>query len=299
MRPVLRPGPIELGDTAMPVAPFVPAATFGDAPARIGRVVVLVFGLIALGAWAGFWGQEWSVPVSGSWEPPSAKHWLGTTVLGQDILARALVATRTAFEVGLIVAVAATLFGTLLGAVSGFLAGTIIDSGVLWLKGVLEAIPFYLFVAALAFALKGNPWAMHLAMVASFWTPTARLVRSEVMRIRNLPFVEAARAIGVSPLGVLLKHVLPELLPIVLVQATLTFVAAIKAEVILSFLGLGVQDSMSWGRMIAESTTEILAGQYWNFIAGSGFLFVLVLGFNLFADGLQDALNPKRGPNAR
>ncbi|PKL95901.1 MAG: ABC transporter permease [Gammaproteobacteria bacterium HGW-Gammaproteobacteria-8] len=266
-----------------------------DRWAMLGLAIVALFFVIALGVWAGWWGGNWMANVGERWEGPSSRHWLGTTILGQDILDRALYSTRTAFEIGLIVALASTVLGALFGALSGYFAGSLIDSTILWLKGVLDAIPFYLFVAALAFALKGNPWAMHIAMVATFWTTTARLVRGEVIKLKELEFVEAARAIGLHPLMIIYRHILPNTFHILLVQATIVFVAAIKSEVILSFLGLGVQDGVSWGLMIAESTTEVTAGHYMNFIAASSFLFVLVMGFNLFADGLQDALDPKRG----
>jgi len=265
-----------------------------DRWAMLGLAIVLLFFGIALGVWAGLWGGDWMASVGERWEGPSTRHWLGTTILGQDILDRALFSTRTAFEIGLIVALASSVLGALFGALSGYFAGTLIDSAVLWLTGVLDAIPFYLFVAALAFALKGNPWAMHIAMVATFWTTTARLVRGEVIKLKELEFVEAARAIGLHPLTIIHRHILPNTFHILLVQATIVFVAAIKSEVILSFLGLGVQDGVSWGLMIAESTTEVTAGHYMNFVAASSFLFVLVMGFNLFADGLQDALDPKR-----
>ena len=132
------------------------------------------------------------------------------------------------------------------------------------------------------------------AMIATFWTTTARLVRGEVMKLKNLEFVEAARAMGLHPLVIIFRHIVPNTFHILLVQATIVFVAAIKSEVILSFLGLGVTDSVSWGLMIAESTTEVIAGHYMNFIAASSFLFALVMGFNLFSDGLQDALDPRR-----
>jgi len=266
-----------------------------DRWAMLGLAVVAVFAAIAGGVWLGLWGQDWMATGAGQWQGPSPAHWLGTTILGQDILQRALYSTRTAFEIGLIVALASTALGGLLGALSGYFVAGPIDGLILWLKGVLDAIPFYLFVAALAFALDGNPWAMHIAMVATFWTTTARLVRGEVIKLRELEFVEAARAIGLGAGRIIFRHIVPNTLPILLVQATITFVAAIKSEVILSFLGLGVQNSVSWGLMIAESTTEVLAGHYMNFIAASSFLFMLVMGFNLFADGLQDALDPKTG----
>ncbi|MGB0513201.1 MAG: ABC transporter permease [Wenzhouxiangellaceae bacterium] len=265
-----------------------------DRWAMAGLAIVLLFFVIALGVWLGWWGGSWMETGGGQWRGPSPEYWLGTTILGQDIFARAVFSTRTAFEIGLIVAVASTVLGGLFGALSGYFAGTLIDGAILWLKGVLDAIPFYLFVAALAFALRDNPWAMHVAMVATFWTTTARLVRGEVIKLKSLEFVEAARSIGLRPLTIIFRHIVPNTYPILLVQATITFVAAIKSEVILSFLGLGVQDTVSWGLMIAESTTEVIAGHYMNFIAASSFLFLLVMGFNLFADGLQDALDPRR-----
>lgn len=265
-----------------------------DRAAIAGLAIVTGFFFIALGAWLGWWGDNWAATGGGQWQPPSAEHWFGTTILGQDIFARALFSTRTAFEIGMIVALASTVLGALFGALSGYFAHTIVDGVILWLKGVLDSIPFYLFVAAIAFALEGNPWAMHMAMVATFWTTTARLVRGEVIKLRNLEFIEAARAIGLHPLAIICRHIVPNTFHILLVQATIVFVAAIKSEVILSFLGLGVQDGVSWGLMIAESTTEVTAGRYMNFIVASSFLFTLVMGFNLFADGLQDALDPKR-----
>lgn len=264
-----------------------------DRAGLAGLALVTVYFVIALGVWIGLWGGGWSETAGGMWEAPSREHWLGTNLLGQDIFQRALYSTRTAFEIGVVVAVLSTLIGGLLGAVAGYFSNSLADELILWIKGILDAIPFYLFVIAVAFALRGNPWAMHIAMVATFWTTTGRLVRGEVIKLKNLEFVEAARAIGLSHSRILFRHVLPNTTHILLVQATLAFVAAIKAEVILSFLGLGIQDGVSWGLMIAESTHEVLAGQFMNFIVASGFLFVLVMAFNLFSDALQDSLDPR------
>jgi ABC-type dipeptide/oligopeptide/nickel transport system permease subunit len=168
-----------------------------------------------------------------------------------------------------------------------------VDGSVLWLAGVLDSIPFYLFVAAVAFALQGKPWAMHVAMVATFWTGTGRLVRAEVMKIKSREFILSARAIGLPDRVILTRHVLPNTGHILLIQASIVFVAAIKTEVILSFLGLGVQDGVSWGLMLAESTQEVLAGHFNNFIAASAMLFVLLMGFNQLSDALQDAFDPR------
>ena len=126
---------------------------------------------------------------------------------------------------------------------------------------------------------------------------TGRLVRGEVIKLKHFEFVEAARAVGVPQLLIVFRHILPNTLHILLVQATIVFVAAIKSEVILSFLGLGVQDGVSWGLMISESTIEVLAGFFNNFLAASALLFGLVMAFNLFSDALQDALDPRTVAN--
>ncbi|MEM1080603.1 MAG: ABC transporter permease [Pseudomonadota bacterium] len=265
-----------------------------DRTGLIGLSIVLIFALVAVGVWLGWWGTEWSQTTGGRWEGPSFSHWLGTNLLGQDIFQRAIYSTRVAFDIGLLVALLSTLLGGVLGALSGYFANRWIDGLLLWLMGTLDSIPFYLFVAAVAVALAGNPWAMHLAMVATFWTTTARLVRGEVIKLNALEFVEAAHAIGLSPLQIIFRHLLPNTLHILLVQGTIVFVSAIKAEVILSFLGLGIQDGVSWGLMIAESTQEVLAGEYMNFIAASLFMFVLVMAFNVFSDALQDAVDPRQ-----
>lgn len=258
-----------------------------------GLVIVALFALIALGAWAGLIGQDWSRVTGGRWDPPGAGHLLGTNMLGQDVFERAIFSTRTAFEVGLLVSILSTLLGAVLGAIAGWYNQSLLDEAILWLKGVLDSIPFYLFVAAVAFAMQGSAWAMHIAMIATFWTGTGRLVRGEVMRLKNREFVDAARSIGLPIHKIVMRHLLPNMLPLLLVQVSLVFVAAIKTEVILSFLGLGIKDGVSWGLMLAESTQEVLAGQFANFLAASGMLFLLLIGFNLMVDAWQDSTDEK------
>jgi peptide/nickel transport system permease protein len=259
-----------------------------------GLLVVIIFAVIATCVWSGLLGQAWSEVSGNSWESVSATHWFGTNLLGQDILQRTLFGTATAFEVGLIVTLCSTILGAVMGALSGWYNHSWLDEIILWLKGVLDSIPFYLFAAAIAFALQGNPWAMHLAMIVTFWTTTARIIRGEVMRLKQREFVEAARAIGLPGLKTVFRHVLPNTFHILLVQASIVFVAAINTEVILSFLGLGIQDGVSWGLMLAESSQEVLAGHFGNFFAAGTSLFILLMGFNLLADALQDALDTRR-----
>lgn len=256
-----------------------------------GLFIVVFFTVVALCVWSGLLGQGWSEVSGGRWEGISATHWFGTNLLGQDILQRTLFGAATAFEVGLIVTGFSIVLGTVFGALAGWYSPAVLDEVIVWLKGVLDSIPFYLFAAAIAFALQGNRWAMHLAMILTFWTTTARIVRGEVMRIKQREFVDAARAIGLPGITIIFRHVLPNTTHILLVQATIVFVAAIKTEVILSFLGLGIQDGVSWGLMLAESSQEVLAGHFGNFVAASVALFLMLMGFNLLADALQDALD--------
>ena len=264
---------------------------------RVGMaalVVVLAFAVMALGAALGLWATDWSELTGGYYDSMSRDHWFGTNVNGQDIFSRVVYSTRVAFEVGLVVAVASTVLGAVLGGLAGFFPGSLLDEVVLWLKGVLDSIPFYLFVAAVAYAMQESAYGMHVAMIATFWTTTGRLVRGEVIKLRNFEFVDAARALGVGEVRILFRHVLPNTLPVLLVQATIVFVSAIKSEVILSFLGLGIQGGVSWGKMISAAAQEVLAGHFNNFIWASTFMFVLVMAFNLFSDALQDALDPRK-----
>ncbi len=256
--------------------------------------VVFIYFIIACGVWGGFLGTEWDEIAGDMWEPMSEAHPLGTNINGQDILERALFGTRIAFEVGLTVAIISTLIGAVLGGLAGYFSGTYIDRIIMWIYGTLDSIPFYLFVAAIAFALKENPYAMHIAMISVFWTSTCTFIRGEFIKIKNLEYVESAKAIGVPTYRIIFKHIMPNTYHIMLVQMTIVFVTAIKNEVILSFLGLGIKDGVSWGLMFSAASQEVGGGILNNFLTASAFLFGLVLAFNIFSDALQDALDPKK-----
>ncbi|MDJ1139713.1 ABC transporter permease [Marinicella sp. X102] len=263
----------------------------------LGLLIVVLYLLVVIGVWFGLWGTEWSAISDDFNQGPSLQHWFGTNAIGQDIAERGIYATQVAFEVGVVVTVFAIFLGLLIGALAGFFNDTWIDGVLLWLMGVIDAIPFYLLVAAVAFAMQGHAWAMHLAMIAVFWTTTARLIRAEVIKLKQLAFVEAATAIGFNPVHLLFRHIIPNTNHLIIIQATIVFISAIKTEVILSFLGLGIKEGISWGLMIAEATNDIQAGYFNNFLAASLLLFILVIGFNLFSDAIQDALDPKLQKN--
>ncbi len=258
-------------------------------------IVIIIYFFIAIGVKTGLLGTGWDEVVADGYEGISTNHFFGTNLNGQDVFKRAISGTGTAFEIGIIVTFFALLIGTFLGLFAGYFVGTIIDEIIVFIYTVLDSIPFYLFVIAVAFALKNVPFSMHIAMIASFWTSTARLVRGETIKLKNMPYVESARAIGANYFRIMFKHILPNTMNIIPVQASIIFVMAIKNEVILSFLGLGVREGISWGLMIAESSGEVGVGIFNNFLSASIMLSILVLAFSLFADSIQEFFEPKSG----
>ncbi|MFC3025056.1 ABC transporter permease [Vibrio zhugei] len=265
-----------------------------DKIGMLSLAVVGIFFMIALLVWAGVIGQHWDQLLASGQMGPNETYWFGTTINGQDILQRTLFSTKTAFQVGLVVAFFSILFGGVFGALIGYYSNSWFDELILWVMNSIDCIPYFLLVAAISVALYDNPYAMHIAMIIAFWTSTARVIRGEVIKLKSMEFTEAAYSLGVPTYRIIFKHLLPNTLHILLVDMTLLFITAIKSEVVLSFLGIGVKNSISWGVMIAEASTEVSAGHFCNFFAASVPLFVLVLAFNMFSDSLQDALDPRK-----
>jgi peptide/nickel transport system permease protein len=230
-------------------------------------------------------------PSAESWQ-----RWLGTDRQGRSILVRAVASIDVAMSVGLVAGVVAVLIGTMLGCVAGQARGRT-DAAIVWLYSTIESIPYLLLLLVLSYSAAHvfgrGIITVHVAFAATFWTGPCRVIRGEVMRLREAEFVVAARAIGASPLRILLRHVVPNVAHLSFIYFSLVFIGAIKSEVILSFLGLGVQDQASWGIMIDQARAELATDFYWQIGAATAFMFVLVLAFNIFTDALQDALDPK------
>jgi peptide/nickel transport system permease protein len=225
-------------------------------------------------------------------EGPSARHWFGLDELGRDILARVLVGARISLLVGLIVVGVSSTIGTLLGSIAGYFGG-IIDEILSRLMDILLAFPGLLLAIAMVAVLGPSLTNVILALSLIGWVGYARLVRGQVLRARELEFVQAARALGASIPRILGQHVIPTALPAVTVQATLGMGGAILAEAALSFLGLGVQPpTPSWGTMLSYGRTHMLEAPHLTIFPGMA-IAVLVLGFNFLGDGLRDALDPQ------
>lgn len=268
--------------------------------ARIGRDraalvclgVIAIYAAVALLVATGVVAADVDARVGDKFLGPGPEHWLGTDRQGRDILARTLYGTKIAFFIGLVTALVAVVIGTILGAIAGYFGGWI-DAVVVWLYSTVQSVPSLLLLIALAYAAGRGLGGVYVAFCATFWVAPCRVIRGEALKVREAEYVEAARALGYGPWRILVRHVVPNTLHLVLVSFALAFVGAIKSEVILSFLGLGVQNEPSWGTMIDQARVELVNGFFWQIGAASIAMFVLVLAFNVFADVLQDALDPR------
>jgi peptide/nickel transport system permease protein len=213
--------------------------------------------------------------------------------LGRDVLAKAVKGTEISVFVGVAAALVATLIGTLLGAASGFFGGKVGDA-LEWLYNVFEAIPSILLIFAFAAVLGRGIDTVVIILGLTGWTGLYRQVRAEFMKHRSREYVRAAEAIGASNTRRMFRHILPNISHVILVRMGLLVVGFIKAEVILSYLGLGVSiDQVSWGTMLSEAQSELILGHWWQLVAATGFMAVFVTAFSLMADALRDALDPK------
>ena len=218
---------------------------------------------------------------------------LGGDRLGRDVLAKAIKGAEISIFVGVFAAALATLIGTVLGALSGYAGGRIGDF-LEWLYNVFTAIPGILLIFAFAAVLGRGIETVILILGLTGWTGIYRLVRAEYIKHRSREYVLAAEAIGASHLTRMFVHILPNVSHVILVQLSLHAVFFIKAEVILSFLGLGVPlDQVSWGTMLAEAQSELVVGYWWQLAAATAFMAVFVTAFSLLTDALRDALDPK------
>jgi peptide/nickel transport system permease protein len=247
-------------------------------------------------------------------QPPNRVHWLGTDYRGRDVLCRALFATRTAVRVGTIATLISALIGVGLGAAAGYFGGWI-DDIVNWIYSTFASIPTLLFIlafallvnrgflfpplahgfATLARMLNTEPGmlAVYLGIGLTGWVSLCRVVRAESMKLRDTAYIQAARALGIRPVKIILFHLIPNLFHLVIIYSTMRFAYAIMTEVIVSYLGLGVQFEPSWGTMIADGQERLWQGIWWEVAAATLFMFLLVLALHTLGDSLRDKLDPR------
>lgn len=226
---------------------------------------------------------------------------LGVDRQGRSILLRCLYSTKIALQVGMVTALVSVVIGGLLGAAAGYFGGTI-DHVITWLYTTLSSIPNTVLLVLLAYVFTSGPLAtlegglapIYAALCATFWVGPCRVIRGETLKLKELEYVQAATTIGLGRLAIMFRHVLPNTSHLLLINFSLLFILAIKSEVILTFLNLGVKEGASWGIMISHSVSEVVNGFFWQIGSATAFMFVLVLSFNILSDALQDAFDPKQ-----
>lgn len=251
--------------------------------------------------------------------PPSLQDFparlLGTDILNRSVFYRTLLGCRTALLIAALTGTVALTIGVTLGVLAGFFGG-VVDDVVNWLIATLSSVPWILLVLALGFVLRGTDVNLLglfgrepdgtpsyvpipelaiviLAMGLTDWVGVCRLIRAEVLKQRSLDYVAAARALGLSRRRILFRHVLPNTLHLVIITFTLGAVGYVQAEVALTFLGIGISDAPSWGRMIDDAKLELLRGVWWQFAAATFAIGLLCLSLSLLGDTLRDVLDPR------
>lgn len=269
-----------------------------DAWLRLRKNRLAVFGMFALvvialacllGPWLSPYGYEEQLLELGA-SPPGPQHWLGTDTLGRDLLVRLLYGGRVSLGVGLCATFVALTIGVVYGAVAGFFGGKR-DAFMMRAVDIMYSLPFPIFVILLMVFFGRNIILLFVAIGAVEWLTMARIVRGQVMSVKKMEFIEAARSIGFGRRRIIFRHILPNILGPIIVYTTLTIPAVMLLEAFLSFLGLGVQPPMSsWGLLIKDGAEKMEEFPWLLIFPGSVFSLTL-FSLNFLGDGLRDALD--------
>lgn len=257
-----------------------------------GLIVMAVFVLVALAAPVVAPYEPNKQALSQRLKPPTAQHLFGTDSLGRDVLSRVIWGARISLTIGLIVVISATLFGTLIGLVAGYFGGWL-DDALMRITDIFFAFPSLILAMAIAAALSPSLNTAMIAIAVVTWPVYARLVRGQVLSLRKREFVEAAESVGASGARIIRKHLLPNSLSPLLVQASFDLGGAILIAAGLSFIGFGAQPPLAeWGVMISDGRKYVTTHPWLPLFPGLAILFT-VAAFNLIGDGLRDALDPR------
>lgn len=224
---------------------------------------------------------------------PSAEHWFGTDDLGRDVFTRTWYGARISLFVGIMAALIDFMIGVIYGGIAGYKGGRT-DAVMMRIVEVLYGLPYLLVVILLMVVMGPGLMTIILALTFTGWVGMARIVRGQVLQIKNYEFVLASKIFGTSTSRIIRKDLIPNTMGLIIVQMTLTVPSAIFAEAFLSFLGLGIQSPLaSWGSMANDALPVILSGHWWRLFFPAFFISLTMFSFNVLGDGLQDALDPK------
>lgn len=229
----------------------------------------------------------------------SAEHWFGTDELGRDMFARTWYGARISLTIGIVAALIDLIIGVTVGGIAGYMAGRgkrgdRIDTIIMRIIEILYGLPYLLVVILLMVVMEPGMLTIIIALSATGWVGMARLVRGQILQLKNQEFILAAQVLGAKFSRILLKHLIPNTFGVIIVNLTFTIPSAIFAESFLSFLGLGVQAPVaSWGTMTNDGLGVILTGDWWRLFFPALMISLTMFAFNVFGDGLQDALDPR------
>lgn len=263
-----------------------------DKWALASLIIVIIYSVVAILSACGFIAAGWSQEVGPSNMAPSAEHIFGTDIFGRSVFQKVVRGTQVAMSVGLATSLIAIPIGVVLGAVAGYFGGWV-DDFITWLYTTFSSIPNIMLLISITMILGKGLFAVYVALGATSWVTLCRLIRGEVMKHKEREYVQAAGAIGGGHIRKLFLHILPNVTHIVIINTSLQFQVAIKSEVILSYLGLGVQGEPSWGTMIDDAKLELARGVWWQLAGATLAMFIIVLAFNILGDALRDSLDPK------
>jgi ABC-type dipeptide/oligopeptide/nickel transport system permease subunit len=247
--------------------------------------------LIRLGLVANNWGQE----IGTSYQEPTLsnwKLWFGADIFGRSVMLKMIYGAYVSMTVGLVSSLIAIPIGVVLGALAGYFGGKV-DDLISWFYTTMSNIPTLLLILSLALVLGKGLTSMCIALGVTGWVSICRLIRGEFLKHKEREYVQAAKSLGASHSRRIFLHILPNVSHLIIINFSFLFVGAIKTEVILSYLGLGVQGIPSWGTMIDEAKLELARGVWWQLGAATLAMFFVVLALNIFGDALRDALDPK------
>ena len=262
----------------------------------VGCLLIVVFyAMIALLTQLGLIATPWDRVVGKPYLAPDLSKlelWLGTDIFGRSVFYKVLHGTRIAMSVGLVSSLISIPVGVFFGAIGGYFGGWV-DDLVVWFYTTLSSIPNIMLLIAIAFVMGKGLTAIYVALGITAWVSLARVIRGEFIKHKTRDYVVAAESLGASDASRIFKHILPNVSHFIIINISIQFMSAIKSEVILSFLGLGVQGQPSWGVMIDDAKLELSRGVWWQLAAATFAMFFVVLAFNILGDALRDALDPK------
>ncbi len=263
-----------------------------DKLALCALFIVVVYFLVALMSGLGWIASSWSQEVGTSNLAPSLDHLFGTDIFGRSVFQKVIRGTQVAMSVGVAAAVIAIPIGVILGALAGYFGGWV-DDFVTWLYTTFSSVPNIMLLISITLILGKGIFSVYVALGATSWVNLCRLIRGEVIKHKEREYVQAAGAIGGGHFRKLFRHILPNVGHIIIINTSMQFQVAIKSEVILSYLGLGVQGEPSWGTMIDDAKLELVRGVWWQLAGATIAMFLILLAFNILGDALRDALDPK------